>query len=153
MPVIANRNQQVYTGGLAPKALYSRVVSLQLEVSDALPMPYQYTPVLGNNIWVLGIKAWVMPKIPNSTKRTTLYFRCGVGVPTSAAVMADWVNLLSKYHTGVGDPGWFFFDGDTEKYWAMARRFEGESRRLGVYGTRDTEDADEVQVSFLISEG
>ena len=140
-------------GGVYPISAYSRVVSISLGATSTLPPQVDYTPVLGNRIWLLGIKAWVAAKAIDSAQYTTLSFWYGYGKPTTQAAMQEWRELIPFGGHLVPRVPWYFYDGDLEKSWDFSMLFVGESKRFGIIADRNVADANAVQVSFIISEG
>jgi len=153
MPTIANRAQQVYTGGMYPVSAYSRIVSLQCLASQLFGEQFAYSPMLGKNFWVLEIQCWVLAKPANHSQATTVMIGCGEVEPHSAEEIRGWENILKKYPMGPGVPRWFFHDGVEYKQWNLSKLFKGGLRRLGITAMRVGWQSDIVQVSFRIAEG
>jgi len=150
---IANRSQQVYTGGIYPISAYSRIVSLDIEVSEGGGTGYAYTNMLGNNLWLLEVKCWVREKPANIAQWTEVFLVTGQIKPQTLADIQTWENLLPKYQAETPETPWCFYDGNSFKNWEMSKRFMGQSRRFGIYAERSGIPEDVVNVSFRIAEG
>lgn len=153
MPTVVNRSQQVYTGGLAPAAAYSRIVSLSLVVLQAWGQTYVVTQPLGNNIWLLGIQVWCIQKAPDASEVTYFNVYSGTGPAKSVGVVLAWENVLPMISEGGFADVWTMCDGRDYMRWDFAKLFTGAGRRLGIVGSRYSEVGDVLRVSFHISEG
>ena len=152
MAEIINTAQPTIVRGVHPASSYSRVVGLSCPANNA-GAQYAFTPALGNNIWILEVKCWVLTKNTDILVATNVGFYCGGAAPTSALDVMRWSNLVPKTNENNNAEMWYFHDGTEYKGWEMKVRFEGESRRLGIVAYRNSVQTDIVQVSFRISEG
>jgi len=151
--VIVPRNQQLAMAAEHPKPFYSRVVSLLLDVSQALGLKYVVTPPLGNRIWLLGVRVWCKPKAVDESQHTFFWLYSGEGVANSGEDVANWEKILPKTGLTRGNNYWVMSDGESYMEWKMMRFFEITGRRFGVIAGRSGFGDDILQVSFEISEG
>lgn len=153
MPQIANRAQQVYTGGVYPISAYSRVVSLQLSVEFGAGAIYSYTPSLGNKLWLLEIQLSVREKPVNKDLWTSVYVSGGIGTPTGPADIVAWDNVLPNYDETRRITNWVFYDGQSYMSWRLSKLYEGKQLRFAMIASRDIWGKDVVRASFRIAEG
>lgn len=153
MPIIVNEGQQVRAGAVYPISVYSRVVSVDLAVAQAWGWTYVVTPVMGNRVWLLGIKVWPQVMAINAAQGIDFELFDGGPGDVSLADVQTWDRLLPKVNnTNVMVP-WAITDGSAGFEWDLSRLFVGESRRFALVGTRTGPDAALLQVSFRIAEG
>jgi len=153
MPVIQNKSQQVVSRAMNPRVIYSRVESLQVNVGAGPATAYAVTPPLGNCVWLLGIKCWMLPKAINVANISALSFVKGEGPARALADVMQWKNILPLNNENSFSMSWFFHDGRDEMSWEFSRLYTGESVRFAVIVGRSAGPADQAQVSFVISEG
>jgi len=153
MPRVINKVQQVLHTGIYPMSMYSRVVSLRLVLRPLLGEAFVITPVVGNNVWLLGVDVW--PDVKAVDNDQVSYFRlyAGAGEQVNADGVKAWENILPLSANLPGETYWGVLDGMPGFHWTMAKYFKGNSRRFGIVGTRFGEDFGMLYVSFQISEG
>jgi hypothetical protein len=153
MAKLLNTSQQVYTSALYPLYAYSRIVSVQLVVNAAWGWVYVLTPVIGNNVWLFGVKVWVEPTVINAAQYVTFDVYAGSGVNVAAAQVMDWQRVLPKIdNTGILQH-WRYCGGDNTFEWEMTQYFEGLNRRFALVGLRTGPQSLIIQTSFRICEG
>ena len=151
---VVNRSQQVVTAGLSPKAEYSRVVSVAVDLDDDDLFRWAVTPKLGNKIWLLKVDVWVFPYVINEGMRVLFEIRQGDGEPTTENIFNSWENILPLYNEDMKMVEWKIYDGQSHRQWTMKRRFIGKSIRFGVKASRSINAGhSKIWVSFEISEG
>jgi len=153
MAFVVNQNQQVRTTGTRPVAVYSRVVSLTLPVRMGTGFQYSFTPVLGNDIWLLGVTVRKRIQAIDQGQITRFAVVTGGVKPNTLGDVQGWENVLPVYDVNGNIVDWFIYDGEPNLFWGMSRFYEGKARRFAVYGDRDGQDTDVLKISFEISEG
>lgn len=150
---LLSKSQQLVTGVMFPRGVYSRVVSCAVQALAAGPAECSYTPVVGQSVWLLGIKVTGFPAAPTGANQTTFYLLTGTTLPASAAAILEWENILPVFMGGTAGLPWVKHDGVTEMSWEMNQHFSGTGRRFGIWAQRGPVGLDELIVSFRISEG
>lgn len=151
--IIVGRDQQAEMRRLHPKPAYSRVVSVQLVVFEEWGDTFVVTPVVGDRVWLLGIRVWCDVKVVNIDRLSFFNIYTGSGNPQNAQDVLAWVNILPSGAQFSGPTYWQLFDGMSGFEWSMMRFFQGSSRRFGIVGSRFGIDYGMLNVSFEISEG
>lgn len=131
MVEVVNKNQQVYTAGLAPKASYSRSIALQLRCrAVAAGQDFAITKPLGNRVWLLGAKVYFMPTVVAALIETE--FRLSYGTTaanTFRAVRDDWTPLIGEDRL-VGQRTNYYGVGGCLEF-SMNRLFTNQLLRFG----------------------
>jgi len=153
MAFVVNRDQQVYTGGLAPKAAYSRIVSVRLIVSQVAGWQYVVTPVIGNKVWLLGLKVWSEQKAVDNGQLSYFEVYAGGGRDVVIADVINWERILPMVDNANILQHWQIMDGERGYDWQFQRLYVGEQRRFALVGFRVGQDISLLQASFHISEG
>lgn len=151
---VVNTNQQVRTAGLNPAAVYSRTVNLYLCFDAGLGLDdFQFTPPLGNNLWLLEMQMTCMPNSVVNKGQAFIYVMAGSEkVPTLDLVLNQWQPVIPNY--GAAKPGFQFYGLQQQFRWPMKRRFEGNAIRFGaVVASLSATVAMRFWISFLFSEG
>ena len=151
---VVNRNQQVITPGLAPKAYYSRVVNLYLYLAAGIGADdFQVTPSLGNNLWLSELTLTCFPDTAGARCSAFIYIMAGSGKePVLADVLNEWAPVI--VNTGTAKPGFQFYGMQQRFAWRMNRRYLGEARRFGCVAQNLSDiEAMRLWISFEISEG
>ncbi len=139
---------------LHPKPAYSRIVNLEVLVSDGIGgYGFNYTPPLGNRIWLLSVDLWFINPTLDVLIGGFIYLRTGDTKPASAGEVAmRWDSVIDD-STGI-KPGIYWRGLSQHFRWDMMRFYEGRGRRFGVM----IENSNIYQswlcwASFQISEG
>lgn len=153
MAFVINRNQQVYTAGMYPIAAYSRIVSVELALFEGWGLLSAVTPVVGNNVWLLGVKVFKRQEAPDSSQFNFFGIYAGGPGDVSVVQILEWPSVLPKLNS-IGQPAfWQICDGKSEMSWQFKKRYEGDGRRFALLARRYGESHSLLQVSFHISEG
>lgn len=154
MVQVVNKSQQVATAGLNPKAEYSRVVSINVEVPDNNEWQFGVTPVLAQRFWLLEVQIWAFPKAVVAAQATVFEILTGTSEPKSAEALLNWDNILPIYGKGGVVGPWSMDDNRDYMSWTMEMLFQNMVRRFGVRAKRPVGfGQDGLYVSFKISEG
>lgn len=153
MAVPINISQQVRKAGLAPKAIYSRVVSVSLAIEPDDTWHYVVTPVLAQFCWLLQVQVWYADKAVDRLQFTEIEFVTGLGEAVALADVLTWERILPIYQQSRAPYIWRNWDKQPNKSWPMMKPYGGSPRRMGILGRRHGTEADHVQCSFEISEG
>lgn len=151
--IIVARDQQAEMRRLYPKPAYSRWISLQVWVPPD-STAYNYTEVVGQTCWLLGVKVWVMPKaVVDPTKTTSMWITTGTTIPKTFEEVMNWERILPIVAYERTHGLWICWDGMPGFEWEMEMLYTGLARRFGCAVHRIGADYDTVQISFKISEG
>lgn len=154
MPIIVNRAQQVYTGGVYPISAYSRVVSVGLSLDAIGTVAWNYTGRVGNKVWLTHVKIKCEPKPANQAQATAVTLYAGQGVPNSQADLDSWERILPFFNDLRQPIPWVFTDGIDKMEWDLSILYKGKNRRFAVEGFRAGGfRSDSLMVSFTIAEG
>ncbi len=138
---------------LHPKPAYSRIVSRQLILTQAMGLECAYTETLGNEIWLLKVTVWCNIKALTEGQYVRFNIYTGSGVPDNYEDVLKWKNILPSQDQHGGPTFWQLYDGDNHRSWSMMRFFEETERRFAVVAGRIGEGTSILDVSFEISEG
>lgn len=154
MVEVVNRNQQVVTTALQPRALYSRTVNLYLCIDGGLGNEdIQITPVLGNNLWLLEVKLTCMPHTVVLKGQAFIYIQAGAGQnPTVDELLNAWDAVIPNY--GTAKPAFQFYGKQQQFTWQMCKRYTGKALRFASI-VENLSDIVRMRfwVSFTFSEG
>ncbi|MBA7522327.1 hypothetical protein ES705_14445 [subsurface metagenome] len=152
--IIVGRDQQAEVRRRYPKPAYSRIVNLEVLVADGLDgVGFNYTPPLGNRLWLLSVDLWFINPTLDVLIGGFVYLRTGDTKPESAGEVAmKWQSVIDD-STGI-KPGIYWTGLNAHFHWDMMRFYEGRGRRFGVM----IENFNQYQqwlawASFQISEG
>ena len=134
-----NRSQQVVTGGLNPRAVYSRVISCGTFLTAAAAYNFGFTPPMGDNTWLFSVDVWI--GLRNQSLYEDTIFDVTVG------------EKLLPIDTRAGFTFWNTYNSRAHYHWEMRRLFKGKSRRFGIWGMTSARDGGIIEASFQISEG
>lgn len=154
MAFVVTRSQQVVTAGIKPRAVYSRVINLTVQVPAGLAQEdFAFTPAIGNRVWLLGVDLFVMTLEVDVVVSGFVYIRSGVGKPQSASEVATkWNPVIQNY--GGPKPGFYFSAIQDHYHWNMNKFYEAGAVRFGVMATSLVDIVSwRAWVSFQISEG
>lgn len=147
------RNQQREMERLHPKPAYSRIVSCRVIVAQGVGPKFRVTRVLGDRLWLLGVRVWLVPKAVDPTLYTDFKIITGSVKPANLTEAFNMENVIPLYGTGDQERLWAAYDGRDYFEWTMMRFFEGMPRVFGIYAIRLGTGTDVLRVSFEISEG
>ncbi len=151
---VVNRSQQLRVAGLRPESAYSRIVSLVVTVKGDGIVRYMVTPVVGQSVRLLGVKAICNPKAINAAQSTGFGMYAGSTRPGSVADVQAWETVLPLYDNNNVLVEWGFRDGMTELEWEFNKLYLGEARRFAItYARGPAWGDDRLIVSFHVSEG
>lgn len=153
MAFTINQSQQIRSGAVYPISAYSRVVSVELAVADPWGWTYVVTPVVGDRVWLLGVKVWMQRVAVDLTQLTSFSIYAGGGRNSSLQDVITWENVLPKINNAGQMISWHQYDGSTGFEWDLSKKYEGDSRRFALVGTRTGLGGRLIQASFLIAEG
>lgn len=152
--IVVQRNQQEESRRLNPKPAYSRVINLEVLVSDGLGGEgFNYTPPLGNRLWLLSVDLWFMNPTLDVQIGGFIYLRTGKAKPASAGDLAmKWDSVIDD-STGI-KPGMYWTGLNQHLRWDMMKFYEGSGRRFGVMIENFNVDQKWLcWASFQVSEG
>lgn len=150
---VANQRQQVYAPALAPKAGYSRVVGLTVRIAAAPGQMHTVSGPVGNNVWLLGVRIWKLPRAINTAVVDYVQVFAGSGRIGAAADLGAWENCLPFRDDAEMPVAFWMHDGRDDVEFTMRRYFHGENRRFALLVYRTGGGADIVQAALEISEG
>lgn len=154
MAKIVTKDQRLVTGATNPISVYSRIVSCVANPKPGNDPDFAYTTVVGENVWLLGVKIFFMPVAPPAIAGVDFRIVTGTIRPFSAAAIANWEDVLPLLYRGITGQRWTHYYGVTEMSWQLKKLYVGQSRRFGVWAQLAGAAAvDMVQVSFHVSEG
>lgn len=139
---------------LNPGPVYSRVVNLELHVPAGLgASDWEVTPPLGQNIWLLGVRAWFFSSAVGVLIGGIVRITAGTGVNLTEEIVATrWEPIIENY--GGAKTGLYWHSDKGSFAWQMRRLYTGQARRFGcVIENFDPEQHWVALVSFEISEG
>ena len=151
---IANRAQQVYTGGIYPISAYSRVIGISCIIPANGDFGFNVTPQVGNKVWLTHVKIQVLNKPANRAQATTVIVYAGQGGIPSQQDLASWEIVIPMRDPVGGSTLWTLHDGLDTVEWDMSKLFVGKNRRFACGGRRTggfLEDG--MFTSFTIAEG
>ena len=151
---VVNESQLVRRALLSPEPPYSRVVSVALGLNDDGVWRFAYTGAVGQDVRLLGVKVWVIPRAVNAAQNTQIRVRAGSGVPGTLGSFVEWSNVLPLTTVPGADVPFTIYDGINDMEWTMKKLYQGQARRFGINAMRGLGFGDDVvQASFHISEG
>ena len=151
--IVVRRNQQEEIRRRYPKTAYSRWISLQV-YAPADDKGFNYTEVVGQRCWLLGVKVKCTAKaVVDQMKTSAFWITTGTVIPTSHSEVANWENVLPVMNWQRVRGVWNLWDGMTGFDWEMEMLYLGRARRFGVALQRVGEPSEILQVGFKISEG
>jgi hypothetical protein len=154
MPKIANRNQQVYTGGVYPISAYSRVIGLTALIPPNGDFGFNVTPQVGNKVWLTHIKIQVLPKPANHSQGTSVIVYAGQGGEPTQNDLLSWEVVIPMRDPAGGSTLWTMTDGISVVEWDFSKLYKGKNRRFAVGGRRyGGFGADGIWASLTIAEG
>lgn len=152
--IVVARNQQEEVRRLHPKPAYSRVINLTVQVpAGAGSDDYAVSPPVGNRIWLLGVRMYVMNISVDIVCSGFIYISTGFDPKvTGEKIAVQWDPIIRNY--GGPKPG-FYYSGIRDKFhWSMMKFYEGPGRRFGVAAEGLSQyEVMRVWVAFEISEG
>lgn len=154
MCALLNVGQPIRRAILAPAAVYSRVVSVQipdLRVGETL---FRFTPPLGNRVRLLRVQLWFQHASAYIGPRGEYLFQVytAKSLPKTDAQVRECDPVLPVF--GVHAMGyWVGLQRETEWDWSMDVMYEGAERRFGLYVTQVDDMTLVSFASFTISEG
>lgn len=153
MAFLVGKSQQVMMAGLAPIAAYSRIVSVKLLVYEGWGWQYVLTPVLGNDVWLLGVDVVSEKKAIDTGQYSEFQVYAGGGRSVAIGDVANWDLVLPQSNNANQRQSWRITDGMSGFSWQFSKRYVGDGRRFALTALRYGEDISELQASFHISEG
>jgi len=151
--IVVARDQQAEMRRLHPKPAYSRIVSVELLVSQGWGWQYVVTPVLGDKLWLLGVDVWPAVKAVNFDQYSEFVLYAGGGRQVSLDDVLQWDVVMPIFDNQSRLVTWRITDGSSGFHWQLAKHYEGDNRRFALVGFRVAEDPSTLQASFHISEG
>jgi len=137
-----------------PASVYSRVVSVSLLLPADGNQYYNYTNQLGQDIRLLKVQVWHLPKAINIANVSAFSITAGSGPQPTGPDIANWENVLPLIDPNRQGAPWVLYDGQDYKEWELCKIFSGEARRFAVAGYRGVGmGTDALWVSFTVSEG
>jgi len=152
--VIVRRDQQAEIRRRYPKPAYSRWINLTLQVAKGLgEEDFAVTPPIGNRVWLLGVKMWVMVPGVGVCGSGFTYIRTGTDPRASASdVATKWDPVIRNY--GGPKPGFYWSCEFAAFDWDMEMLYLGQGRRFGAVAENLSATQNfRIWVSFKISEG
>lgn len=154
MAKVVTGSQQMTTGVMYPRGVYSRSVMICASVAAPGVITYAYTPQLGNRLWLLNIQCWFFPKRVAVGDYMDFSFRWGTGRPASAADLGAWDNLLPVHRQDAVDDNIRQIQAGEHMSWDMNKFFEGRGMRFAIWmGFWGAAVEQRMYASFEISEG
>lgn len=153
MATVVNQNQQVYTAGLTPVAAYSRIVSIELLVYHTWDWVYVVTPVIGNNVWLLGVDVVSELKAIDGGQFSNFDIYAGGGKDVALDDIRQWEKVLPLHVYSNVPTSWRILDGSPGFKWVFKKYYAGNGRRFAMVARRWGEDMAMLFASFHISEG
>lgn len=147
------RNQQLAMAAAHPKPVYSRIVSCRLVVAFGAGAKFRVTHALGDRLWLLGVKVWLVPKPIDPTLSTDFKIITGSLKPGNSSEAYKWENVIPLYGSSDELRLWAAYDGRDYFEWKMMKFYEGRPRMFGIYAIRLGVGTDVLRVSFEVSEG
>ena len=152
MPYLTTKNQQIKTGVMYPRGVYSRIVSC----SHYDPVPpaqsFAYTETLAQKLWLLGVDVWLSTNPPFPTHSYTFSLWRLTTIPASLAAMYNNENILPVRAVN-GTWYWHAYGPDAHFHWSMNKLYEGQGQRFGCVMTGAGGIIAQIHASFEISEG
>lgn len=152
--IVVARNQQAEVARIHPKPVYSRVINLTIQVPAGLgEEDFAVSPPIGNRVWLLGVKMFVMNLSVDIVCSGFIYISTGTDKKVTGEMIAvQWDPVIRNY--GGPKPG-FYYSGIRDKFhWDMMRFYEGSGRRFGIVAqSLSVLEVMRIWCSFEISEG
>lgn len=137
-----------------PKPAYSRITGFTIALPDDGNWRYNYTDVIGDRVWLLNVKVYVLPKAVDVTKAVAFVMLVGSGKPTNVNDMHAWDRIAPCRSEQGAQLVWTIHDGRHEMYFDMMRFFRGRHIRFGIMAWRTAAAGiDGIWAQFTISEG
>lgn len=132
MAIIANKDQGVRVGVMSPRAVYSRVVQIQVNVTAGVGVTaYCFTAMLGNEIRLLNVQACLFGGSALAAVGGFIYIATGYTEPANAnEIITQW-DLIMPNQCG-GKPGIYWWGENIQFSWNMNRLYSGKERRFAV---------------------
>ncbi len=152
--IIVARGQQEAVRRAYPKPAYSRVINLTIQVPAGLgEEDFAVSPPIGNRVWLLGVKMFVMNLSVDIVCSGFIYISTGTDKKVTAPMIAEqWEPIIRNY--GGPKPG-FYYSGIRDQFnWDMMKLYEGSGRRFGIAAqSLSIYEVMRIWCSFEISEG
>lgn len=152
--IVVPRNQQEESRRRNPKPAYSRVINLTLQVPAGIGTEdFAVSPPIGNRIWLLGVRMYVMSLSVDIVCSGFIYIGTGTDKKvTGEKIATQWDPVIRQY--GGPKPGFYYSGIRDGFYWSMRKFYEGSGRRFGVVAEGLSQyEVMRVWIAFEISEG
>lgn len=154
MARLVSVNQRIVTGVMYPRGVYSRQVGIEIKVPAGVGEDgFNFTPVLGQQLWLLGIDFWAFGVELGVTLGGFISIAAGTTKPSSGfQIAAEWEKCMQ--YSGI-KPMMYWWSQDTGHFhWSMNRYYSGGGRRFACGIQNFSADKDWwAWVFFEISEG
>ena len=132
MAKIVNKIQETRTRVLSPRPSYSRVVQIQVNARSGIGnVDYCYTAMLGNEIRLLQVQAYMFKGIDPDPIGGFVYIATGNTEPQSAGEIINQWEMIMPNQCG-GKPGIYWWGLTAQFTWDMDRLYSGKERRFAV---------------------
>jgi len=114
MATVVSRSQQLVTPALNPVAQYSRVVSCVCNPKPAHDPDFSYTPVVGQNVWLLAVHVWFLPEEIQLAAGSQFRILTGTTEPADAVAIFEWDDVVPIFYRGRAGALWHRYYGVNE---------------------------------------
>lgn len=133
MAKIVSKNQSIVTGVTVPRSAYSRVVGVWCQVKGVATIGWGYTPSLGQNLRLLGVKIYFSPEQDQAGQQINYGVFVGHSKPSNAADILGWDPVIPIYMPD-GRATIFTQTQESETMtFEMNQLFKGEEIRFGTW--------------------
>ena len=152
--VVVPRSQQAEMRQRYPKPAYSRIISFRMKVPGDGKDYMMCTQPLGQTIWLLKIQVWVLPKLIDASKGTSITIHTGTNKPMSVEDVKNWERIVPLIDETGAKRVWPLHDGRDHIEWELMALYKGQPRRFAIIGMRGAGFGEDfLYTSFTISEG
>lgn len=129
--IVVPRSQQQEMALAHPKPYYSRQVGIELIVPAGVGAEgWNFTPALGENLWLLGVDFWAFGVDAGETLGGFISIGAGIKKPSSGGDIALKWEPVMKY-MGIKPMMYWWSIEQGHFHWDIMKFYEGQPRMLG----------------------
>ncbi|MBA7665266.1 hypothetical protein ES703_73336 [subsurface metagenome] len=151
MAKLVSKSQQIITGVMYPKSVYSRVVSCGEYIWAGGGTRLAVTDSLAGRLWLFGIDIWIEMEVVARYEEVLVYIRRGFSDPGYTGSVSGWERVL-RPHVHAGVLPWRLGLDNAHLHWDFCKLYEGASQRFVLEISTSGASQGFVYGSFHISE-